>query len=227
MMSSRWQLRPFDEGEVGALARASGLHPLIAQLLIHRGIRDVASARAFLEVRRDSLHDPETLPGVVEAAARLVRAVREERKIVVYGDYDVDGVCGTSLLWECLKLAGARELEYYIPHRVDEGYGLNGDALRLLANERGAAVVVTVDCGVSAVQEARLARQLGLELIITDHHTPGPHWPEADVVVHPRAPGSLYPLASFAGRVWPSSWRGRSARASEMASGHRRSCATT
>src|SRR5213079_787051 len=109
------------------------------------------------------LNDPESLPGVCEAAERICRAVREDRKVVIYGDYDVDGVCGTSVLWACLRLAGARDVEYYIPHRVDEGYGVNADALRALATERGAAVVVTVDCGISAVAEARLARELGLE----------------------------------------------------------------
>src|ERR1700712_4138410 len=113
----------------------------------------------------------------------IVRAVRERRKIVIYGDYDVDGVCGTSILWACLKLAGAEDVGYYIPHRVDEGYGVNADALRKIAGEMKADLVITVDCGISAVAEAKLARELGLELIITDHHTPGDVLPDAAVVV--------------------------------------------
>src|SRR5262249_29438259 len=152
-----------------------------------------------LEVRRDGLHGPELLPGVVEAADRLSRAIRQDRKIVIYGDYDVDGVCGTSLLWDCLRLAGAQHIEYYTPHRIDEGYGVNAEALKRLKIERGAEVIITVDCGVSACVEAQLARELGLELIITDHHTPGTEWPEADVVVHPRAPGSEYPFQDLCG----------------------------
>ena len=109
---------------------------------------------------------------MVEAADRIVAAIRERRKIVIYGDYDVDGVCGTSILWACLRLAGAEDVAYYIPHRVEEGYGVNGEALRKIADRAyGAALVVTVDCGISAVAEARLARELGLELIVTDHHT--------------------------------------------------------
>lgn len=199
MIAPEWKLRDFDPPRVQALARASNLHPLVAQLLLLRGVHDASAAQAFLEVRRDGLHDPETLPGAAEAADRLVRAVRQGRKIVIYGDYDVDGVCGTSLLWACLRLAGARDVDYYIPHRIDEGYGVNADALRRLAAETKAEVVVTVDCGVSACAEARLARELGLEFIITDHHTPGPHWPEADVVVHPRAPGSTYPFGDLCG----------------------------
>ena len=145
------------------------------------------------------LHDPESLPGVVEAAARIVAAIRDRKKIVIYGDYDVDGVCGTSILWACLKLAGAEDVAYYIPHRVEEGYGLNGEAIRKLATEGGAGLIITVDCGISAVREARLARELGVELIITDHHTIGPELPEADVLVHPRLEGSLYPFAELCG----------------------------
>jgi single-stranded-DNA-specific exonuclease len=199
MVAPSWKLKPFDDSRVQRLSREAGLHPLIAQLLLQRGIADAPSSRAYFEVRRDGLHDPALLPGIAEAADRLARAIREGRKIVVYGDYDVDGVCGTSLLWDCLRLVGARELAYYIPHRIDEGYGLSGEALRRLASEQGATVVVTVDCGVTAVAEARLARSLGIELIVTDHHTPGPDWPEADTVVHPRAPGGQYPFPDLCG----------------------------
>ncbi|HEU5115956.1 MAG TPA: DHH family phosphoesterase, partial [Isosphaeraceae bacterium] len=173
-MAARWRLKPSEPEHVQTLSRESGLPGLVAQLLLLRGARTSAEARAFLEVRRDGLHDPQHLPGVIEAAERVVRAIQDHRKIVIYGDYDVDGVCGTSLLWACLQLAGAKQVEYYIPHRVDEGYGLNPEALRMLASDRGASLILTVDCGVSAVKEAELARSLGVELIVTDHHTPGP-----------------------------------------------------
>ncbi len=198
-MSTRWRLRPHEPERIQALSREAGVPPLIAQLLLNRGIDDPAKAAYFLDCKLTGLHDPETLPGVVEAADRIIRAVRDRRKVVIYGDYDVDGVCGTSLLWGCLRLAGATEVEYYIPHRVEEGYGLNGDALRHLAAEGGASMIVTVDCGISAVREARIARELGVELIITDHHTIGPTLPEADVLVHPRLPGSKYPFGDLCG----------------------------
>jgi single-stranded-DNA-specific exonuclease len=198
-MTHQWRLLPHDPAAVQALSRESGYPPLIAQLLRNRGITGAEGARRFLEARRTSLHEPDGLPGVVEAAGRIAAAIRAGRRIVIYGDYDVDGVCGTSLLWACLKLAGARDVEYYIPHRIDEGYGVNADALRRLAVERGAEVVVTVDCGITAVAEARLARQLGVELIITDHHTPGPELPEADALVHPRLPGGSYPFGDLCG----------------------------
>jgi single-stranded-DNA-specific exonuclease len=198
-MNARWRLKPHDPDRILALSRAAGISPLVAGLLLNRGIADPARAVAFLEARMGSLHDPELISGAAEAAERIVGAVKDQRKIVIYGDYDVDGVCGTSILWMCLKLAGARDVEYYIPHRVDEGYGVNAEALRRLATERRAAMVVTVDCGISAVQEAELARELGIELIVSDHHAIGTSLPAADVIVHPRLDGSRYPNSDLCG----------------------------
>ncbi len=188
-MNARWRIKPHDPARIQSLSRGAGISPLAAQLLINRGIDEPIRARAFLDARLGSLFDPELLPGAAEAAERIVRAIRDDRKIVIYGDYDVDGVCGTSILWACLRLAGASNVEYYIPHRVEEGYGVNADALRKLAVENKASLIVTVDCGISAVREAELARELGVELIITDHHTIGPTVPTADAIVHPRLPG--------------------------------------
>ncbi len=123
-MNARWRVRPHDSGRVQRLSHGAGISPLVAQLLINRGIENPQRAVAFLEARLGSLHDPELLPGAAAAAERILKAIRSGRKIVVYGDYDVDGVCGTSILWLCLKLAGAASADYYIPHRVEEGYGL-------------------------------------------------------------------------------------------------------
>ena len=198
-MTTRWRLQPFDRAKVESLSREAGVSALVAQILLNRGIGDPAAARSFVTAQMKSLHDPELLPGAVAAADRLVQAVRQSRKIVIYGDYDVDGVCGTSILWACLRLAGAKDVGYYIPHRVEEGYGVNAEALKRIASELKAEVVVTVDCGISAVAEAKLARELGLEFIITDHHTPGPILPEADVIVHPRVGESAYPFPDLCG----------------------------
>jgi single-stranded-DNA-specific exonuclease len=199
-MTPLWRLRPHDPDQIAALGREAGVPPLIAHLLVNRGITSAAGAKLFLGARRDSLHDPELLPGVVEAAERIVDAVRNGRKIVIYGDYDVDGTCGTSILWACLKLAGAHDVDFYIPHRVEEGYGVNADALRTIVADLGAKMIITVDCGVTAVREAALARELGVEFIVTDHHMPGPEWPEADVVVHPLRPGGPpYPFPEICG----------------------------
>lgn len=198
-MNARWRLKPHDPARILGLSRAAGLSPLVAQLLINRGIDDPEQAVGFLEARLGSLTDPELIPGVVEAADRIVKAIRDDRKIVVYGDYDVDGVCGTSILWTCLRLAGAADAEYYIPHRVEEGYGVNSEALRRLTRDSKASLIVTVDCGISAVREAELARELGVELIITDHHTIGLTLPRADAIVHPRLPGGPPASADLCG----------------------------
>src|SRR5271163_2910351 len=162
-MNARWRVKPHDPARIQDLSRGAGITPLVAQLLLNRGIEDPVRAQAFLDARLGSLFDPERLPGAVDAAERIVAAIRDDRKIVIYGDYDVDGVCGTSILWACLRLAGAVHVEYYIPHRVEEGYGLSAEALRRLAVEHKASLIVTVDCGISAVSEAELARELGIE----------------------------------------------------------------
>ena len=124
-MNARWRLKPHDPVRIESLSRAPGISPLVAQLLINRGIEDPQRAVAFLEARWAAFTTRSCCPGAVEAAERIVRAIRDDRKIVIYGDYDVDGVCGTSILWACLRLAGATQVEYYIPHRVEEGYGVN------------------------------------------------------------------------------------------------------
>jgi single-stranded-DNA-specific exonuclease len=198
-MNARWRIKPHDPDRILSLSRQARISPLVAQLLLNRGIEDPVRARAFLDARLGSLHDPELIPGAAEAAERIVRAIRDDRKIVVYGDYDVDGVCGTSILWTCLRLAGAAQVEYYIPHRVEEGYGLSAEALRRLSVDNKAELIVTVDCGISAVREAEVARELGIELIVTDHHTIGWSLPRADAIVHPRLPGGHPAVADACG----------------------------
>ena len=136
-------------------------------------------------------------------------AIRKGRKITIYGDYDVDGMTATSILWHCLKLENAN-VEYYIPSRLEEGYGLNPDAIKQLHKDDPNQLVITVDCGITAVEEAALAKQLGLELIITDHHTflapslkdgkgTDVTLPDAACLVHPRLPNSQYPFGDLCG----------------------------
>lgn len=170
------------------LAREACVAPLLAQLLLNRGLTTAQAVQRYLHPDFRDLLPPDTLPGAVEAARRIAAAVREGRRIAIYGDYDVDGITATAILWHALKRAGAG-VEYYVPSRFDEGYGINAEALTQLA-AGGAQLVVSVDCGITAVEPARRARELGLELIITDHHQPGPELPMADVIVHPTARGA-------------------------------------
>ena len=186
-MAKRWRIHPHDPARIAALQHAAGIPAVVAELLVCRGVTDAAAARDFLDPKLSALRDPELLPGCSLAAERIHAAVRAGRRIAVYGDYDVDGMTGTAILWLCLRLLGA-EVRYYVPHRADEGYGLNVEALRTLAADK-TELLVTVDCGIGSVEEAALARQLGIDLIVTDHHEPGPVLPEASAIVHPRLPG--------------------------------------
>ncbi len=196
-MTKVWRIRPHDPERIARLEREAKVSSVVAQLLAARGLHDVRQIREFLDPKLTGLREPDELPGAAEAADRLMRAVRDRRPIVVYGDYDADGITGTALLYECLTLLGA-QVSYYVPHRIDEGYGLHDDALRTLAG-RGASLVVTVDCGIASVAQAETARQLGLELIVTDHHEWGDRLPDAAAIVHPRLPGTAYPFGGLCG----------------------------
>jgi single-stranded-DNA-specific exonuclease len=196
-VAKTWRLLPHDRGAVEGLASALQTPPVVAQLLLNRGLTAPDAARRFLDAPLSGLHPPEMLPGVAEAADRICAAVKAGRRICVYGDYDVDGVTGSAILLTTLRLLGAR-VDLYVPHRLEEGYGLNCDALRQLAAD-GFSVVVTVDCGIASLAEAAEARRLGLELIVTDHHEMKDDLPEAAVLVHPRLPGTAYPFGWLSG----------------------------
>ncbi|HEY7152316.1 MAG TPA: single-stranded-DNA-specific exonuclease RecJ [Gemmataceae bacterium] len=192
-----WRLLPHDRTAVEQLSIALGVGPIVAQLLLNRGLEDAAAARRFLDPSLNGLHSPDLLPGVTEAAERILAAVRAGRRICVYGDYDVDGVTGSAILLGVLKLLGVAA-DLYVPHRLEEGYGLNRDALRQIA-EAGGSLVVTVDCGIASLNEAGEAKRLGLELIVTDHHEFKDALPDAAVLVHPRLPGAAYPFGKLSG----------------------------
>jgi single-stranded-DNA-specific exonuclease len=165
------------------LAERLKTSPLIAQLLLNRGLRDCDACRDFLRPSLKALHDPVLIPNLRRAAERIAKAVRQREKVVVYGDYDVDGITAVAILWHALRELGG-VVEYYIPHRLEEGYGLNVDAVRQICQD-GANLIVTVDCGVTAVAPARVARDAGVDLIITDHHGLRDELPDAFAVVHP------------------------------------------
>lgn len=198
LMQKTWRFTPHDAARVRRLAGALGIAPLTAQVLIARGLDDPAAAKSFLSGTLHDLHPPESLPGATDAAERIAAAVRAGRRITIYGDYDVDGVTSVALLWHCLTLQNAR-VDFYIPRRLEEGYGLNCDAIRKLHAEDPQRLVVSVDCGVGSLEEAALARELGLELIVTDHHTLGPELPDAVTLVHPRLPEGDYPFGELCG----------------------------
>ncbi|MDR0896941.1 MAG: single-stranded-DNA-specific exonuclease RecJ [Oscillospiraceae bacterium] len=160
----------------------AGLPLPLARVLWARGVYTAEAARAFLQPNLSQLEDPMGLSGMAEAVARVRRALDNQEKIIVYGDYDVDGVCATAILVEALRAHGG-QADWYIPSRHREGYGLNPDAVRTLAGQ--CALLITVDCGITSVAEAELAIELGLDLRLTDHHEPPPRLPRAVALVNP------------------------------------------
>jgi single-stranded-DNA-specific exonuclease len=179
-----------DGGAGPILGRPTVDRPILDRLLALRGIAGEEGER-FLKPSIMHLGHPVEMPGMRAASEAICEAVREGRRIAIYGDYDADGVMASTILWHLVRALGGAEPQVYIPHRIEEGYGLNRGALEQLARD-GAALVVTVDCGVAAPDEAAYARELGLDLVITDHHEPRAdgRLPEARAVVHPRVGGA-------------------------------------
>ncbi len=177
-------------------ARLNWLHPIVTQILFNRGLVDAEEVAEFfgLLVRPD---DPFRMKGIAETVARVRKAIQGREPVAVYGDFDADGVCSTALLVQTLAAFGA-DVQPYIPHRVDEGYGLNKDALASL-HERGVRLVITVDCGIRSVDEVATGRDLGLDMIVTDHHSVGPELPPALAVINPKQEDCPYPFEGFAG----------------------------
>jgi len=213
-MTRRWTLRSsMVEGTTPADTTVGERPSLVQRVFRARGFTDSAVIARFCEPKLTHLHDPSLLPGVNEAAARLVAALRTNQSIAIYGDYDVDGITATAIIFHTLKtIAPNARVRHYVPHRVDEGYGINCDALRTLKSE-GVDLVVSVDCGITAVRSAQTAREIGLELIITDHHSLPPEGVELPnaLMVHPRLPGrdGAYPFGDLcgAGVAFKLAWR--------------------
>ncbi|HZI66189.1 MAG TPA: DHH family phosphoesterase, partial [Thermoanaerobaculia bacterium] len=189
---------PAPADAVSALAHEAGVPPVIARLLLSRGIGSAAEADLFFRPDESHLYDPFRLAGVGEAAERLVSAARSGRRIVVFGDYDVDGVTAVAQLKAALTRAGAAPIAF-IPHRLKDGYGFTPETVRRVIGELAPSVIVTVDCGITAVEGVACAREAGVDVIVTDHHVVPDRVPEGVVIVNPRMPGSAYPCADLSG----------------------------
>jgi single-stranded-DNA-specific exonuclease len=191
----RWVIAPPADPQVLAGLKRDSL--LEAQLLYNRGIVDTAAAAEFLAAGYPTDTDPFLMKDMELAVERISRALTDNQPIAIYGDYDVDGVTSTALLVEVLRNLGG-EVQAYIPDRFEEGYGLNKNALQAL-HERGVQLVITVDCGVRSAIEAEYCREIGLDLIISDHHHPENVIPPALAVINPKIPGQTYPYPDLAG----------------------------
>jgi len=196
MNVTAWVVHP-PSPEAEALAQALDIPPSIARVLVNRKIRTEEAARAFLFGDLEKLHDPYLMKGMDKAVARIGEAIARGEKILIFGDYDVDGVLSTVMLKKALTTLGA-QVEYFIPERLTDGYGIKDDHVRIPL-ERGAGLVISVDCGIKSVEFAARAREKGVDVIITDHHRPGDTLPEAVAVLNPVLPDSGYPDTGLAG----------------------------
>ena len=197
MIPPRWEHQPFDEAASGALASALGIEPAVARLLCQRGLGDPEAASRFLNPSLDHLHDPMRLADMRKAVERIMAAIARRERIAVHGDYDVDGVTSTVIVRRVLELLGA-DVIHFIPERLRDGYGLQPAAFDRLHAD-GVGLVVSVDCGIRGAEAARRARELGIDLIITDHHEPDSELPDAFAVINPKRRDCSYPDKYLAG----------------------------
>lgn len=195
-MEKRWHIQKTDDASILDLADRAGISSVLAQILYNRGIRTNEEIRRYLYDDMDDLDDPFLMKGMKKAVERICRAIEEQEKIVIYGDYDVDGITSTALVYSVLRDLGGCP-SFYIPERQSEGYGLNADALRVLQKD-GTHVLITVDCGISSHDLIEQFNQ-SMDIIVTDHHMPPQLIPDAYAVINPKQEGCPYPFKDLAG----------------------------
>lgn len=185
-MKPKWELSPEpDQVLLNQLASELSLPPVAARMLISRGITTKAEAEEFLSPSLENLLDPFLLPDMEKGVDRIIRALRNKEKMMIFGDYDVDGITSTALLFLILNKLGA-EVTHYLPNRLIEGYGLSEDGIQE-AQKRGVSLIITVDCGITAVEEISFAKDKGIDTIVTDHHEPKEVLPQASAIINPKA----------------------------------------
>jgi len=193
----QWNVVECDEAEVERLVREASVPPVIARILLTRGLRTVEEIEDFFSPSLAHLHDPFLLPDLEKGVERVARAVREGEKILVHGDYDVDGVTSAALLVRTLRALHA-DVEYRLPHGRHEGYDIKTATVET-ASQNGVKVIITCDCGINAIEPVTRANELGIDVIITDHHIPGHILPPALAVIDPRRHDAMYPFPELAG----------------------------
>ena len=195
-MKPKWQILNPDPGKIDTLSKTLGISKTVATVLVNRGIDEVETASMFLQAKIKSLPDPFLLKDAEKAAGIIIDYIKNRKKIVIYGDYDVDGITSTLIMYQFLSHIGA-SVDHYIPHRLEDGYGLNTYTLEEIATN-GGELVITVDCGITSVDEVKYAKDLGLATIIIDHHHVGETVPPAIAIVNPHQPDCQYPFKEMA-----------------------------
>ncbi|MCK4271161.1 single-stranded-DNA-specific exonuclease RecJ [bacterium] len=197
-MNMRWQLADEpDPQRLRMFCKELNISPIIAGLLLNRGIETAEQGHEFLHPRLEDLHDPFAFKDMGLAVDRIIKALRNKEPIMIFGDYDVDGITATSVLYLILARLGA-DVSYYVPNRMSEGYGLSAVGIQE-ARERGVTLIISVDCGITAIDEVNLARSQGIDVIITDHHEVQDRLPSAQAILNPKRPDDQYPDKYLAG----------------------------
>lgn len=197
MLKKKWILKEFDKNRVVEISKTFKISPLTAIILYNRGVREDDDIREFLERDLGRMHDPFLMKDMDKATERIYQAKENNEKITIYGDYDVDGITSIAILYKYLKNMGI-EVDYYVPDRMVEGYGVNRDALDKI-HEGGTSLIITVDTGITAVEEAEYAKSIGLDFIVTDHHECKEKIPEVYAAIDPKRKDCPYPFKSLAG----------------------------
>lgn len=200
MQRKKWVYKEYNEEEVDRLAAGAGISRLLAKVFVSRGVsgpEGIEYVKGFLDIDASRLHDPFLMDGMDRAAERVLRAAAGREKILVYGDYDVDGVASTSILFDFLKSLGA-DVGYFIPDRMEDGYGITMSSAAKV-KELAPSVVITVDCGITAVEEVKYLMESGIDVIVTDHHECKQELPQAVAVLNPHKPGCTYPFRELSG----------------------------
>ncbi|MEJ2492766.1 MAG: single-stranded-DNA-specific exonuclease RecJ [Ignavibacteriaceae bacterium] len=197
-MEKRWNIKEIEDGfAVETLADSLKIYEVLARLLVERGIKSYNDAKKFFRPSLDSLYDPFLMDGMETGTYRLIQALTENQLITVYGDYDVDGTCATAILYLFLKELDAN-VDFYIPKRLSEGYGISKLGIDQVKS-KGTSLLISVDCGITAIEETEYANQLGMDVIICDHHQPKEELPNALAVLDPLKPGCNYPFKYLSG----------------------------
>ena len=196
-MNKKWEFFSHDQAKVVEISEKFNISELLATVLVNRNIVEDKDVELFLNPTRNDFHDPYLMPDMRQAVDRIVKAIENKEKTMIYGDYDVDGITSITVLSRFFKERGL-DVGAYIPNRLDEGYGLNKDAIKQIADD-GYKLIITVDCGISGTEEVAYAYELGMEVIITDHHEPLEELPEALAVIDCKRKDSQYPFNSLAG----------------------------
>ena len=195
-MTKKWQIYESNNEKIEEISQKYNLNKLLATILVNRKIEE-NQIEIYLNPNRKNFHDPFLMPDMEIAVNRILKAMKNKEKIIIYGDYDVDRITSITVLKSFLKDRGI-DVDQYIPNRLEEGYGLNNPAVKKIA-EQGYDLMITVDCGISGIEEIKYANSLGIETIVTDHHEVGEELPDAIAVVDAKRKDNIYPCRDLAG----------------------------